>query len=220
MKFISDSLKQYWQNAKEFCVYRVLHADDPPHRLALGIAVGLFVTFLPLIGFQMMVSVFLAWLLRANKLVGVPLVWISNPLTIVPIYYPCYWLGCQLLGMPAVSEEWAQLRREWSVLNADVSATWGEKVEFWWVNLLEFMGPLGLGCAIVATVAGVSSYYISLYAIRSYRLRRWGQLMPPKPVSEAKEKASLKQHATSSKPASPNSESPKPESPKSEDNAA
>ena len=36
------------------------------------------------------------------------------------------------------------------------------------------------GCLIVATVAGVISYYVSLYAIRTYRLRRWGQLMPPK----------------------------------------
>jgi uncharacterized protein (DUF2062 family) len=179
MKIVSDQVKHYWKRAKRFCVYHVLHADDPPHRLALGIAVGMFVTFTPLIGFQMMISVFLAWLLGANKLVGVPLVWISNPFTIIPIYFPCYQLGCKLLGVPVVSEQWKQLGTEWKELLGDPATTWGLKVKFWWQGLMEFIGPLCVGCLVVATVAGVLSYYISLYAIRSYRLRRWGQLMPP-----------------------------------------
>ena len=168
MKFLNDQIKQYVRRTKDFCVYKVLHADDPPHRLALGIAIGFFVTFTPLIGFQMVVSVFLAWMLRANKLVGVPIVWISNPLTVIPIYYPCYWLGCKLLGMPAVFDEWKNIGEHWTELS------------FWWQNLMDFVGPLWLGCIIVATVTGVLTYYISLYAIRTYRLRRWGQLMPPK----------------------------------------
>ena len=179
MKIVSDKFKLYWKRAKDFCVYRVLHADDPPHRLALGIAVGMFVTFTPLIGFQMMLSVFLAWLLRANKLVGVPLVWISNPFTIIPIYYPCYQLGCKILGEPVVNEQWHQLGTEWKELMGNPATTWRLKVEFWWEGLMDFIGPLCLGCLVVASVAGLLSYYISLYAIRSYRLRRWGQLMPP-----------------------------------------
>ncbi len=193
MKFVSDSIKHYWKRGRDFCVYRVLHADDPPHRLALGIAIGMFVTFLPLIGMQMMLSVFLAWLLRANKLVGIPLVWISNPLTIIPIYYPCYWLGCQLLGLPVVSDEWARLKVNWQTLQADPAVTWGNKVRFWWESLLEFVGPLGLGCLIVSVVVGTFSYYIALFAIRSYRLRRWGQLMPPNltPIDETDDTAEV-----------------------------
>ncbi|MEZ6135644.1 MAG: DUF2062 domain-containing protein [Pirellulaceae bacterium] len=193
MKFVSDKLNHYWKQAKDFCVYKILHADDPPHRLALGIAIGMFVTFLPLIGVQMVLSVFLAWLLRANKLVGVPLVWISNPLTMGPIYYPCYVLGCKLLGMAAIDDEWSKLVRNWQTLQNDPNVTFGNKVGFWWQGLLEFMGPLGLGCLIVASVAGVLSYYVSLLAIRSYRLRRWGQLMPPSltPVDHEDEATTL-----------------------------
>ncbi len=182
MKIVSDQFRHYWKLAKDFCVLKVLHADDPPHRLALGIAVGIFVTMLPLIGIQMALSVFLAWLLRANKLVGVPLVWISNPATAIPIYYPCYRLGCDLLGGKVDKEKWA----EWLKLQADPATTWGSKIAFWWDGLLDIILPLFLGCLIVATVLGVVSYYISLLAIRSYRMRRWGQLMPPKltPVDE------------------------------------
>ena len=163
-------------------MYKVLHADDPPHRLALGIAVGMFVTMLPLIGFQMMISVFLAWILRANKLVGIPLVWISNPATAIPIYLPCYRLGCVLLGGKVDEAKWT----EWRELQADPATTWGITIKFWWEGLMDIIPPLCLGCLVVATALGVVSYYISLLAIRSYRLRRWGQLMPPKltPVEE------------------------------------
>ncbi len=179
MKFVSDRLKHWITQVKDFCVYKVLHADDPPHRLALGIAIGMFVTFTPLIGFQMVLSVFLAWLLRANKLVGVPLVWISNPFTIIPIYYPCYVVGCRLLGTPVVSDEWDQLQSSWQALLSDPATQWGDKVRFWWNSLMDFVGPLWAGCMLVATITGIISYYLSLAAIRAYRLRRWGQLMPP-----------------------------------------
>lgn len=190
VKFFSNTLKHYVRRIRDFCVYKVLHADDPPHRLALGIAVGMFVTFMPLIGLQMLISFFLAWLLRANKLVGVPLVWISNPLTIVPIYYPCYLLGCKVLGTPAMSEDWARVEASWHAMRD--SATWLAKVQFWWDNTIDMVWPLGVGCLIVGFTAGVLSYYVSLFAIRSYRFRRWGQLMPPDltPVDEAESTSS------------------------------
>lgn len=179
MKIVGDRLRAAIKNVKDFCVLRILHADDPPHRLALGIGIGMFVTFTPLIGFQMLISVFLAWMLRANKLVGVPLVWISNPVTFVPIYYPCYWLGCQILGQPVLSNKWEEIGDSWAALAADPTARWSDKVRFWGGNLMDVIEPLWVGCLIVATVLGVISYYASLLTIRAYRMRRFGQLMPP-----------------------------------------
>lgn len=179
MKFLGTQVRRHIKAVKDFCVYKILHADDPPHRLALGIAIGLFVTFTPTIGFQMVLSVFFAWLLGANKLVGVPIVWISNPFTFIPIYYPCYVIGCKFLGMPVVTDRWRQIGSDWNELLADASTRWGDKVRFWWDILMDFVGPLGVGCLIVSTVIGLAGYYISLFTIRQYRLRRWGQLMPP-----------------------------------------
>lgn len=180
MKFVSERVRRYLQNARDFCVYRVLHADDPPHRLALGIAIGVFVTFTPLIGFQMVLSVFLAWLLRANKIVGVPIVWLSNPFTMIPIYYPCYVVGCKVTGTPVVSDDWRSIQGDWQQLLQEPTTRWVDKVRFWWDSLVDFMGPLWVGCMVVAAVSGVLAYYISLYTIHNYRMRRWGQLMPPK----------------------------------------
>lgn len=170
MRFVSEKLKEYWRRTKNFCVHNILHADDPPHNLALGIAVGLFVALLPLIGIQMGLALGLAWLIRANKAVAVTLVWISNPLTMVPMYYPGYWMGCKLLSMP-VGGRWAEL------LQSNESAS--VKLKVFMDNLQDFAAPLFLGTFLLATLVGVLSYYAALAIIRSYRLRRWGQLLPP-----------------------------------------
>ena len=81
LRFLANKIKRFF-------IYRVLGLNDTPHRIALGLAIGIFVTWTPTIGFQMVLTVVLSTLFRANKFVGVPFVWISNPLTVVAIYGP------------------------------------------------------------------------------------------------------------------------------------
>jgi uncharacterized protein len=160
-------------STQHYVVHTVLHADDPLHRLALGIAIGIFVTFTPTIGAQMAIVVFLAWLLNANKLVGVPLVWISNPVTFVPIYYPCYWLGQKLLDLPDKNAAW------WHTLHTPPTGRTAA-LHFYYGKIIEIILPLTVGCLIISTLLAVAAYYFSYFAIRTYRVRRWGQLVPPK----------------------------------------
>ena len=157
---------------KRFVVHHVLHADDPPHRLALGMAIGVFVTFTPTVGAQMLLVVAAAWLLRANKAVGLPIVWISNPATVVPLFYPCYVIGRTILGLQPIGRAW------WNELSKPPMGWW-PAMTFYWDKLTEIAEPLWLGCLIVATCTSVPMYFLSYYAIRAYRLRRWGQVTRP-----------------------------------------
>jgi uncharacterized protein (DUF2062 family) len=157
---------------RHFVFHSILHADDPPHRLALGIALGMFTMVTPTVGFQMLIVVFLAWLFRANKVVGLPIVWITNPATIIPIFFSCYRLGQAILGRPEVGLEW------WARMS-NRPEDWWPRVQFYWDRFMEIAVPLWLGSMIVALVLGYVSYYVSYYAIAGYRMRRWGQLMPP-----------------------------------------
>lgn len=150
---------------RRFFLRRVLHADDPPHRLALGVAIGLFVTFTPTIGFQSALVVLLAWMLGANKLVGVPLVWISNPATFVPIYYPCYRIGRWILGGPPVSMRW------WRELARPPHSS-GEALRFYWTRLMEIIEPLTVGCLVVAIPIGGIGYVLTYQSVMKYRLLR------------------------------------------------
>ena len=111
---ILKSTKYLLGRIERFLIYRVMSLDDTPHRLALGVAIGIFVTWTPTIGLQMVITFLLSALFRANKFVGVPFVWISNPLTIVPIYGPNYLVGCWLLGH-SPGENWEKVRASmWS----------------------------------------------------------------------------------------------------------
>ncbi|MBW3598332.1 MAG: DUF2062 domain-containing protein [Planctomycetes bacterium] len=157
---------------RRFVMHSVLHADDPPHRLALGAAIGIFVTFTPTVGIQMLVAIFLAWLLRANKAIGVPLVWISNPATFVPMYYPCYVVGRLILRRPPIEPGW------WKEL-ADPPGGWSTAISFYWTKFLEIALPLWVGCLVVGLTLGYLTYHFTYRAICAYRMRRWGQLMPP-----------------------------------------
>ena len=165
-------IRRIRRRIRHFIFHSVLHADDPPHRLALGIAIGVFVTFTPTVGLQMMIVVFLAWLFGANKLVGLPIVWITNPATIMPIFYTCYRLGRAILGHSGVEFDW------WAGLAARPEAWW-PRVVFYWNRFMEIAAPLWLGSMVISLILGYASYYISYYAIAGYRMRRWGQLMPP-----------------------------------------
>ncbi len=165
-------LRLFRRCALRFLFHHVLHADDPPHRLALGIAIGMFVTFTPTIGFQMALTVFFAWLLGANKVVGIVLVWLSNPVTILPIFYFCYRIGHFLVGGERVNWRWwAQLARP--------PVGWWASVQFYWERFMHLAAPLWIGSLIVATLVAYAAYYVSYYAICGYRLKRWGTLLPP-----------------------------------------
>lgn len=61
--------------------------------------VGLFCAFLP-IPMQMIVAAILAIMIRSNLPISVGLVWITNPLTMPPIFYFTYLVGDFLIGDP------------------------------------------------------------------------------------------------------------------------
>ncbi len=140
--------------------------DDPlqPHRVALGAALGMLVAFTPTIGFQMVIVLTLASLLRANKLVGVPLVWISNPLTIPPIFYAGYSLGRRILG-------WEKLGRQWWLELARPPGGWWATCVFYWNRTAQIATPLWLGLVLIGGAAAVVTYYSLFFFLRNWQRR-------------------------------------------------
>lgn len=155
---------------RRFVVRQVLHADDPPHRLALGVGIAMFVMFTPTIGLQSVLVVALAWLLGANKLVGLPLIWISNPATFVPIYYPCYRIGRWIMGGEPTSMAW------WQELASPPEGR-TEALRFYWGRMLEIIGPLIVGGVVVGAVFGTLSYVLTYQVVVKYRALRARHLL-------------------------------------------
>ncbi|UZE97948.1 DUF2062 domain-containing protein [Alkalimarinus alittae] len=82
------------------------------HAVSRAFLVGIFWCFIP-IPFQMVVAAIFAIWLKSNLPMSVALVWISNPLTMPPIFYFNYWVGANILNRPLIGDEfvlsWAWL---------------------------------------------------------------------------------------------------------------
>src|SRR5262245_19861478 len=114
-------------------VQSILSLQDTEHSIALGTAIGLFVAWTPTVGIHMILVVGLTLLLRANKVAGLIAVYLSNPFTIVPMYWIDYWLGALVLDQELTYDE---LR---SILHYHGWA--GFKTAFWKV-CIELAGPM------------------------------------------------------------------------------
>ena len=70
------------------------------HSVARAMAVGIFAAFIPM-PFQMLLAAFLAINVRSNMPISVGLVWLTNPITMPPVFYCTYQLGAWLMNVPA-----------------------------------------------------------------------------------------------------------------------
>ena len=109
------------------------------HSVSLAVFFGVFLAFLPLPG-QMILAALAALWVRCNLPIAVALVWITNPLTMSPIYFFTYQLGRKLLDAPAVS--------------APVELSWGWVAE----EFALIWKPLLLGSLLTGFVLGGLSY--------------------------------------------------------------
>ena len=81
------------------------------HSASGAFGIGLFFAFWP-VPFQMWLSAFAAIPLRVNLPLSVATVWLTNPLTMPPIFYGAYKVGAWVLGTD-VGEFEFQLSWEW-----------------------------------------------------------------------------------------------------------
>jgi len=171
-------VSRIWKKARKFVFHRVLHTDDSPHRIALGVAIATLVAFSPTLGFQTVIALAIAAALRANKAVCIPLVWITNPFTAVPIYWFCWRIGAGLLGTTNGHAAVAPDR----LIAAGSPQSFGQVFEwgFWSAlatTLLELGSALWLGCCLVGLVCAALLYGLSRWGVTTYRQRRMARKM-------------------------------------------
>ena len=124
-------------------------------RTAAGaVFIGLFCAFIPLPA-QMLIAAALALLFRCNLPISIALVWITNPLTIPPMFYFSYKLGAWLLDM------------QLSVDSVDLSFGW-------LIDNLDTIGyPLIFGSLLCGWVAGLTGFVLTRVTWRFHVITRW-----------------------------------------------
>ena len=116
--------------------------------VSIAFAVGLFGAWIPTPG-QMAIAAVGAFYFRGNLPISVVLVWLTNPLTMPPLFYFAYLVGLSILNLPATSFSIA------SVLSGEI------------------LFPFLTGCFIVGTLSASIGYFgINLFW-RCNTLKRW-----------------------------------------------
>jgi uncharacterized protein (DUF2062 family) len=124
------------------------------HSASGAFGIGLFFAFWP-VPFQMWLSAFAAIPLRVNLPLSVATVWLTNPLTMPPIFYGAYKVGAWVLGTD-VGEFEFQLSWEWLM------------------GSINTIGPAFLlGCMICSVVFGSVGYATMNFLWRRSVIKSW-----------------------------------------------
>jgi hypothetical protein len=153
---------EWWDRLRRFARFqylRLMRQSASAHSLALGLAVGMFVGFLPIIPFQTVVSLSLAFVLRGNPVGAAIGTFVSNPLNVIPFYAMLYWVG---------------------------GLFWHTSVPFDPANLdmtrmlelgMDFFLVMCLGGVVMGIPASCITYVLAFRGVNAYRHRRMIKLM-------------------------------------------
>jgi len=180
LQAIGDAIypKGGWGRAVTYVGHRLRRLPDPPHKIARGIAAGVFVCFTPFFGFHFMLATMLALIMQGNVLASLLATFFGNPLTFPIIATVSLELGSWMLGTPggvpfphvvgAFSHASVELWRNFTALFTSDIADWSRVDDFFHGVFLPYLA----GGILPGTAAGVSAYMLALPAVSAYQKRR------------------------------------------------
>jgi uncharacterized protein (DUF2062 family) len=134
---------------------RFIRIRGDPKDICFGLALGIFLGISPLFGFQLILAVLIAALLKWNKIAAAMGTLISNPLT-TPFIYPfAYFVGSSVMGTTT---------RGHLVIPRDL-ATAGRMLE----EAPHLLLALTLGTVLIGLPLAVLGYFLSYAALIRYR---------------------------------------------------
>ncbi|OGV52911.1 MAG: hypothetical protein A2X49_09945 [Lentisphaerae bacterium GWF2_52_8] len=140
----------------------VRHHGSPDY-LARGLAAGVFIGLLIPMGFQLLIAIPMAFLVRGSKILAGLGTMITNPWSVTFIYPFQCWIGSILMGNPLVFRE----------LNSDFkdlikAPSWAALFDLGDDILIPFF----VGGALLAVIFAVLSYFMVYGMVIRYRARK------------------------------------------------
>lgn len=135
-------------------IIRFKQLNGDPHYVALGMAIGVFISVTPTIPFHTAIALALAFILRASKTAAAIGVWFSNPVTIPLFYMGSYDVGMSILGNSAPFNVEYESILELLKLGADVTIA------------------MITGGVILGILPAIAAYFITRRIFIKIRLRK------------------------------------------------
>lgn len=141
------------------------------HSVSFAFLVGIFCCFLP-IPFQMVPCLLLCVWVRCNVPLSIALVWISNPVTMPPMFYSTYKLGTWMLGRQS---QVSRINLSWEWLSAQFTVVWEPLL----------LGSLLTGITLGSLAFVIVRIYWRWRVARHWSMRRFRKRLAKSTHSEA-----------------------------------
>jgi uncharacterized protein (DUF2062 family) len=146
-----------WRRSALYYLKRILRLSGTPYAIAMGAGLGAGVAFTPFLGFHLLITAGIAWLIRGNVIAGVIASCVGNPIT-----YPFIWAGSYRLGKLMLGESASSVPMQ---LERDL-------LEKSWDQLWPLIKPMMIGSIPMGLAAGCVVYLIVYKAVSAYRAGR------------------------------------------------
>ncbi|MBC7153975.1 MAG: DUF2062 domain-containing protein [Rhodobacteraceae bacterium] len=167
-----------WGRAFSYIRLRLSRLPDKPHRIARGIAAGVFASFTPLFGFHFITAATVAFVIRGNVIAALLATFFGNPLTFPIIMAVSVDMGNWMLGQPNDM----QLPQIVGALGRASTELWGNVASIYtgearhWDGLTRFWHrvfiPYFVGGIIPGIIVATIMHYLSLPVIIAFQKRR------------------------------------------------
>jgi uncharacterized protein (DUF2062 family) len=144
---------QKFKHSWDKLVVRLINYEGNPRKIALGVAIGVFIGVTPLFPFHTAIALIFAMLLKGSRIAAAAGVWVSNPVTLPFFYIITYKTGAFFLGKAP---------------NADISQrSFSELVHAG----LGITHAMILGSIMIGFILSVVAYLATLQLISAFRKR-------------------------------------------------
>ena len=131
-----------WRRGFEYLGHRVRRLPDTPHRIALGVACGVFSSFTPFYGLHFVFALVVARAIRANMIAALIGTAAGNPLTFPFIAPVALGLGRRILGHGAGGHDFGRISdafaQAFAAIKLGVLSLFG-RGESEWYKLIPFL---------------------------------------------------------------------------------
>lgn len=173
-----------WGRAIEYFTHRLKRLPDTPHKIALGFACGVFVSFSPLFGFHFIYAGLLALIVRGNVLASFLGTLVGNPLTFPFIATTSLTVGRRIYGYDSHAQDFVSVKESFTGalvgLWDSILAIFGlaepawDKLGTFWSGVFV---PYYVGGLIPGLIAATVFYFLSRPLIAAYQARRRAKLL-------------------------------------------
>jgi len=173
-----------WRRAIEYIGHRIKRLPDTPHKISLGFAIGVFISFSPLFGMHFLFAALLAMAVRGNVLASLMGTFFGNPITFPFIATISYRTGQLFLDASASDASFNGIKLAivsgfvgtWQSILSIVGMSepaWGQVAYFFRAVFVPYL----IGGILPGVLCGVVCYIIARPLVAAYQKSRRNRLL-------------------------------------------